>query len=125
MVHITTSPYGSPQQDPFLLLESSLRCIEHILRCHVNQPLRRSWIEHPYGEEEIALLEEEMLPVLQRCLQRIDEIDAELEEELETQIAIEQLRQQVAAEGYGACPEGIQGQVSAASANSAFGRNSA
>ena len=64
MVHITTSAYCSPEQDPFLLLESSLRCIEHILRCHVNQPLRRSWIEHPYGEEEIALLEEEMLPVL-------------------------------------------------------------
>ena len=96
MVHITTSPYCSPQQDPFLLLESSLRSIEHILRCHVNQPLRRSWIEHPYGEEEIALLEEEMLPVLQRCLQRIDEIDAELEEELEAQLAIAQLRQQVA-----------------------------
>ena len=64
MVNITTSQYGSPEQDPFLLLESSLRCIEGILCCHVNQPLRRSWIEHPYGEEEIALLEEEMLPVL-------------------------------------------------------------
>ena len=105
MVHITTSAYCSPEQDPFLLLESSLRCIEAILRCHVNQPLRRSWIEHPYGEEEIALLEEEMLPVLQRCLQRIDEIDAELEEELEAQIAIEQLRQQVAFSQGGAAPQ--------------------
>jgi hypothetical protein len=76
--------------------ETSLRWIEHILRCHVNQPLRRSWIEHPYGEEEIALLEEEMLPVLQHYLQRIDEIDAELEKELEAQITIEQLRQQLA-----------------------------
>ena len=105
MVHTTTSAFCSPEQDPFLLLESSLRCIEHILRCHVNQPLRRSWIEHPYGEEEIALLEEEMLPVLQRCLQRIDEIDAELEEELEAQIAIEQLRQQVAFSQGGAAPQ--------------------
>ena len=26
MVPITTSPYGSPEQDPFLLLEFSLRC---------------------------------------------------------------------------------------------------
>ena len=86
MVHITTSAYCSPEQDPFLLLESSLRCIEHILRCHVNQPLRRSWIEHPYGEEEIALLEEEMLPVLQRCLQRIDEIDDELESAQQAEI---------------------------------------
>ena len=51
-----TSAYCSPEQDPFLLLESSLRCIEHILRCHVNQPLRRSWIEHPYGEEEISAI---------------------------------------------------------------------
>ena len=99
MVHITTPLYGSPEEDPFLLLESSLRCIEHILRCHVNQPLRRSWIEHPYGEEEIALLEE--------------------------LIAIEQLRCRLPADGDGACPEGIQGQVSAASTNSAFGRNSA
>ena len=101
MVHITTSAYCSPEQDPFLLLESSLRCIEGILRCHVNQPLRRSWIEHPYGEEEIALLEEEMLPVLQRCLQRIDEIDAELE----AQLAIEQLRQQVALSHGDAAPQ--------------------
>jgi hypothetical protein len=53
------------------------------------------------------------------------EIDAELEEELEAQIAIEKLRCQLPAEGDGACPKGIQGQVSAASANSAFGRNSA
>ena len=106
MVHITTtSAFCSPEQDPFLLLESSLRCIEGILRCHVNQPLRRNWIEHPYGEEEIALLEEEMLPVLQRCLQRIDEIDAELEEELEAQIAIAQLRQQVALSHGDAAPQ--------------------
>jgi hypothetical protein len=46
-----------------------------------------------------------MLPVLQRCLQRIDEIDAELEEELEAQIAIEQLRQQVAFSQGGAAPQ--------------------
>jgi hypothetical protein len=64
MVHTTTSAFCSPEHDLFLLLESSLHCIKGILRCHVTQPLRRSWIEHPYGEEEIALLEEEMLPVL-------------------------------------------------------------
>ena len=111
MVHTTTSAFCSPEQDPFLLLESSLRCIEHILRCHVNRPLRRSWIEHPYGEEEIALLEEEMLPVLQRCLQRIDEIDAELEEEQDAQIAIAQLRQQVALAQGDAAPQ-LQGALS-------------
>jgi hypothetical protein len=29
------------------------------------QPLQRSWIDYPYGEVEITLLEEEVLPVLQ------------------------------------------------------------
>ncbi len=105
MVHTTTSAFCSPEQDPFLLLESSLRCIEGILRCHVNQPLRRSWIEHPYGEEEIALLEEEVLPAIQQCLQRVDEIDAELEEEQDAQIAIEQLRQQAALSQGDAAPQ--------------------
>ena len=28
-------------------------------------PLRRTWIEQPYGEEEITLLEEEMIPAIQ------------------------------------------------------------
>jgi len=27
-------------------------------------PLRRTWIEQPYGEEEITLLEEEVIPAL-------------------------------------------------------------
>ena len=30
----------------------------------------------PYGEEEMALLEEEVLPVLAGVLQRVEEIDA-------------------------------------------------
>ena len=44
------APIGAlckPEEDPFLLLESSLKAIERIL------PLRRTWIEQPYGEEEI------------------------------------------------------------------------
>ena len=32
----------------------------------------------PYGEEEMALLEEEVLPVLAGVLQRVEEIDARL-----------------------------------------------
>ncbi len=28
-------------------------------------PLRRTWIEQPYGEEEITLLEEEVIPAIQ------------------------------------------------------------
>jgi hypothetical protein len=38
-------------------------------------PLRRTWIEQPYGEEEITILEEEVIPAIQRCLARIDELD--------------------------------------------------
>jgi hypothetical protein len=75
------SPFCRPEEDPFLLLESSLRCIERILQGSVGHPLRRSWIEHPYGEEELTLLEEEVLPVLQECLARVDAIDAELLEQ--------------------------------------------
>jgi hypothetical protein len=63
--------------------------------------LRRTWIEFPYGEEEITLLEEEVLPAIQQCLQRVDAIDAALQEEQEARIAIEQLRQQLAADAEG------------------------
>ena len=69
--------------------------------------MRRTWIEFPYGEEEITLLEEDVLPAIQQCLQRVDAIDAALQEEQEARIAIEQLRQQLAAdaEGSGALEE--------------------
>jgi hypothetical protein len=63
--------------------------------------LRRTWIEFPYGEEEITLLEEEVLPAIQQCLQRVDAIDAALQEEQDARIAIEQLRQQLAADAEG------------------------
>ncbi len=46
-------------------------------------PLRRTWIEQPYGEEEITLLEEEVLPVLQQCLARVDELDGRLQAQQE------------------------------------------
>ena len=36
----------------------------------------RGWIDVPYREEEMALLEEEVLPVLAGVLQRVEEIDA-------------------------------------------------
>jgi hypothetical protein len=41
-------------------------------------PLRRTWIEQPYGEEEITLLEEEVIPAIQQFLQRVDELDERL-----------------------------------------------
>ena len=78
--------------------------------CSSDLPLRRTWIEHPYGEEEITLLEEEVLPAIQQCLQRVVDavfrgavaIDQVLLEEQDAQIAIEQLRQELAAKAEGA-----------------------
>ena len=67
-----------PEEDPFLLLESSLRAVQEVLLRRRCLPLQRSWIEQPYGEEELTLLEEEVLPVIQRTLLRVDAIDQEL-----------------------------------------------
>ena len=80
-----TSPFCRPEEDPFLLLESCGKAIESILRGHAGRPLRRTWIDRPYGEEEISRLEEEVLPAIQQCLARVDEIDQalQLEQDLE------------------------------------------
>ena len=80
------SPFCRPEEDPFLLLESTLCSVQEILIRRRGLPLRRDWIEQPYGEEEITLLEEEVLPALQSCLERIGEIDAELEAQQEAEI---------------------------------------
>jgi hypothetical protein len=79
------SPFCRPEEDPFLLLESCGKAIESILRGHAGRPVRRTWIQHPYGEEELTLLEEEVLPAIQRCMSRVEEIDQalQLEQELE------------------------------------------
>ena len=97
MASSVLSPFCRPEEDPFLLLQSTLSCVERILMLSAGKPLRRTWIEHPYGEEEIALLEEEVLPAIQQCLQRVDAIDQVLLEEQDEQIALEQLRQELAA----------------------------
>ena len=70
--------FCKPEEDPFLLLESSLKAIERILQLRRGLPLRRTWIEQPYGEEEITLLEEEVIPAIQQCLVRVD-LEAERE----------------------------------------------
>ena len=72
------SPFCRPEEDPFLLLESTLRSIEVVLMLRRNLLLRRTWSEQPYGEEEITLLEEEVLPAIAQCLARIDAIDSAL-----------------------------------------------
>ena len=50
------SKFCRPEEDPFLLLDRASRSIEQLLRRDL--PLRRTWSEQPYGEEEITLLEE-------------------------------------------------------------------
>ena len=83
---IARSPFCKPEEDPFLLLESTLRSMEEILRRSRGLPLRRTWIEQPYGEEEITLLEEEVIPAIQQCLARVDELDQRLQAQQEVEI---------------------------------------
>ena len=83
MLSAAASPFCRPEEDPFLLLESSLKAIERILQLRRGLPLRRTWIEQPYGEEEITLLEEEVIPAIQQCLKRVDELDERLLEQQE------------------------------------------
>ncbi len=89
------SPFCRPEEDPFLLLESTLRSVEEILLRRRGLPLRRTWIEQPYGEEEITLLEEEVIPAIQQCLARIDELDERLlaQQELMQRCELELQRQ--------------------------------
>ena len=70
------SKFCRPEEDPFLLLDRASRSIEQLLRRDLS--LRRTWSEQPYGEEEITLLEEEVLPAIAQCLARIDAIDSDL-----------------------------------------------
>ena len=72
------SPFCRPEEDPFLLLESTLCSVQEILLRRRGLALRRTWIEQPYGEEEITILEEEVIPAIQQCLARIDELDERL-----------------------------------------------
>ena len=78
MLSAAASPFCRPEEDPFLLLESSLKALERILQLRRGLPLRRTWIEQPYGEEEITILEEEVIPAIQQCLKRVDELDERL-----------------------------------------------
>ena len=75
---VARSPFCRPEEDPFLLLESSLKAIERILQQRRGLPLRRTWIEQPYGEEEITLREEGVIPAIQQRLKRFVELDERL-----------------------------------------------
>jgi hypothetical protein len=80
---VVRSQFCRPEEDPFLLLESTLRSLQEILRRSQGGPLRRPWIEQPYGEEEIMILEEEVMPAIEQCLARVGELDQRLESQRE------------------------------------------
>ncbi len=65
-------------EDPFAVMEGCRQAIEGMLKQSAGEGrlIPRGWIDVPYGEEEMALLEEEVLPVLAGVFQRVEEIDA-------------------------------------------------
>ena len=71
---------GWVQEDPFAVMEACRKAIEEVLKRSVAEGrfIPRGWIDVTYGEEEMALLEEEVLPVLAGVLQRVEEIDAKV-----------------------------------------------
>ena len=80
MVVPLSRAYGTPEQDPFVVLDPA--CMRWSASCRVipiSRCVAAGSITHPYGEEEVAHLEEEVLPAITACLKRIDEIDARLQ----------------------------------------------
>ncbi|TGG90708.1 MAG: hypothetical protein ERJ67_10150 [Aphanocapsa feldmannii 277cV] len=80
MVVSLSRAYGTPEQDPFVVLDPA--CMRWSASCRVipsSRCVAAGSITHPYGEEEVAHLEEEVLPAITACLKRIDEIDARLQ----------------------------------------------
>ena len=75
--------------DAFLVLENAVKEISRILRASGKGPLHRTWVDLPYGEEEICLLEDELLPIAQMVLDRIEEIDLKIQVEQERKWAEE------------------------------------
>ncbi|WP_233130322.1 hypothetical protein [Synechococcus sp. 1G10] len=72
------------RKDPVAVIEQCHLHLLQILRSQRCNPIQRSWIsDQPYGEEEITLLEEELIPAMEEFLARIKEIDDFLLAQLE------------------------------------------
>jgi hypothetical protein len=69
------------------VVEGCKRELEWLLRTHQGRPLPRCWSHQPYGEEEITLLEEELLPAMAAFLGRLAEIEEGIEAEWEAEAA--------------------------------------
>jgi hypothetical protein len=84
-------------------VESCQRSLLWLLQIHRRDPLKRCWIDHPDGEEEITQLEDELLPAMESFLARIDAIDqplreAQAEQEARSNFPLIELRMEAAAE---------------------------
>jgi hypothetical protein len=66
-----SSSCRASERDPVALVESYQRSLLWLLQSHRREPLRRCWIDRPYGEEEITRLENELLPAMENFLARI------------------------------------------------------
>ena len=100
------------REDPVALVHSSHLALTRLLRTHRSKPIRRLWIDHPYGEEEITLLEEDLIPAMEQFLARIQEIDAALEAAHEAEI--ERVQAAIATEPLAAAERQRQGWGQAA-----------
>ena len=91
---MATHAFGIGPEDPVALVESCYRAVEMLLAIHTARGLLipRPWVNHPYGEEEITLLEEELLPAMAVFLARVDAIDRAIEADQELEVAAHQAR---------------------------------
>ena len=72
------------------LVESCYRALQWLLATRTARGLLipRPWIDHPYGEEEITLLEEDLLPAMALFLARVDAIDRAIEADQEALVQL-------------------------------------
>ncbi len=91
---MATHVLGCGPEDPVGLVESCYRAMEMLLATHTARGflIPRPWVDHPYGEEEITLLEEEWLPEMAGFLARVEAIDRAIEADQELEVAAHQVR---------------------------------
>jgi hypothetical protein len=87
---MATHALGYAPEDPIALVESCYRALQWLLATRTARGLLipRPWIDHPYGEEEITLLEEDLLPAMALFLARVDAIDRAIEADQEALVQL-------------------------------------
>ena len=70
---MATHALGYAPEDPIALVESCYRALQWLLATRTARGLLipRPWIDHPYGEEEPTLLEEDLLTAMAVFLARV------------------------------------------------------